>query len=195
MFDRAEPEVLDAFESAVVALSEVGATVVDGSMGGILDELAAIDRIGTFPSIEVGATLRGLGLDNLDGADSKTRVRIEAGAGILATDYARMIKLRQAAIRSFGHAITEDEVFALPTTPVRAPLLESVDESAAFHDANGLVLRNPRIANLVDCPSISLPIPVSGLPVGFMLIGRRHADRRLLEIASWVEAALAAGHS
>ncbi|NOJ45975.1 hypothetical protein [Bradyrhizobium archetypum] len=36
---------------------------------------------------EVGATLRGLGLATLDGIDLRTRARIEAGAGILGTEY------------------------------------------------------------------------------------------------------------
>jgi aspartyl-tRNA(Asn)/glutamyl-tRNA(Gln) amidotransferase subunit A len=70
-------------------------------------------------------------------------------------------------------------------------LLSSLEESSVFHEFNGLVLRNPRIANLLDCPSISLPLPVSGLPIGLMLIGRRNADRRLLEIALQTEATLA----
>ena len=62
-------------------------------------------------------------------------------------------------------------------------LLADIADAAAFHEANGLVLRNPRVANMLDCPSVSLPLPVAGMPVGLMLIGRRGADRRLLEIA------------
>jgi aspartyl-tRNA(Asn)/glutamyl-tRNA(Gln) amidotransferase subunit A len=195
LFDRGEPEVLEAFEGALGLLRNAGETVVDGSIDVALDDLAAIDKIGTFPSIEVGATLRDLGFARLDGVDPKTLARIEAGAGILALDYVRMTRLRQAAVQSFERTITQDDVIALPTTPIRAPLLSSVESSAAFHDANGLVLRNPRIANLLDCPSISLPLPVSDLPVGLMLIGRRNSDRRLLAIASRVEAALAGGRS
>src|SRR6516162_5515945 len=93
-------------------------------------------------------------------------------------------------IRSFEQSFTENEVFILPTTKIRAPLLSSVEEDAAFHEFNGLVLRNPRVGNLLDCTSISLPLPVDGLPVGLMLIGPRNADGRLLEIASAVEAVL-----
>ena len=93
-------------------------------------------------------------------------------------------------IRSFEQSFTENEVFILPTTKIRAPLLSSVEEDAAFHEFNGLVLRNQRVGNLLDCTSISLPLPVDGLPVGLMLIGPRNADGRLLEIASAVEAVL-----
>jgi aspartyl-tRNA(Asn)/glutamyl-tRNA(Gln) amidotransferase subunit A len=192
LFDRAEPEVLSAFENAVATLRQAGLPVVDDSLDAILDQLAALDRVGTFPSIEVGATLRDMGVTSLDAVDPKTRVRIEAGAHVLATDYVRMTRLRQAAIHAFASTISPDDVYILPTTPIRAPLLSAVEENAAFHEANGLVLRNPRMANQLDCPSLSLPLPVTGLPVGLMLIGRRGSDRRLLEIAARIEAALAA---
>ncbi|WP_407112970.1 amidase family protein [Bradyrhizobium sp. LMG 9283] len=190
LFDRCEPEVLGAFENAMERLRSGGLQIKDGSIEAALDDVAQIDKIGTFPSIEVGATLRSLGLSELDGVDPRTRVRIEAGAGILGTDYVRMVRLRQAAIRSFEQSFSNNEVFILPTTPIRAPLISSVAEDAAFHELNGLVLRNPRLANLLDCPSISLPLPVDGLPVGLMLVGRRNSDRRLLESASCIEATL-----
>ncbi|SFJ45382.1 aspartyl-tRNA(Asn)/glutamyl-tRNA(Gln) amidotransferase subunit A [Bradyrhizobium sp. Gha] len=187
LFDRCEPEVLAAFENAMERLRSGGSQIKDGSIEAALDDVARIDRIGTFPSIEVGATLRSLGISELDGIDPRTRVRIEAGARILGTDYVRMVRLRQAAIRSFERCFGNNEAFVVPTTPIRAPLISSLVEDAAFHELNGLVLRNPRVANVLDCPSISLPLPIEGLPVGLMLIGRRNADRHLLEIASSIE--------
>lgn len=190
LFDRCEPEVLNAFEIAIERLLSGGLQIKDGSIEAALDDVARIDRIGTFPSIEVGATLRSLGLSDLDGVDPRTRLRIEAGAGILGTDYVRMVRLRQAAIRSFEQSFGNNEVFILPTVPIRAPLLSAIADDAAFHQLNGLVLRNPRVANMLDCPSISLPLSVGGLPAGLMLIGRRNADRHLLEIASSVETML-----
>jgi aspartyl-tRNA(Asn)/glutamyl-tRNA(Gln) amidotransferase subunit A len=187
LFDRCEPEVLDAFEDAVGQIRGGGLQVEDGSIDPALDDVARIDKIGTFPSIEVGATLRELGISGLDEVDPKTRVRIEAGAGILATDYVRMTRLRDAAVKAFENSFADNDVFVVPTTPIRAPLLASVQDDAAFHEANGLVLRNPRVANMLDCPSISLPLPIKGLPAGLMLIGRRNSDRRLLEIAARIE--------
>lgn len=189
-FDRCEPEVLGAFEDAVRQLQQAGVRIDEGSLDAALDDIARIDGIGTFPSIEVGATLAQLGISSLEGVDPKTRVRIEAGAGVSAVNYVRMVRLRNAAVQAFESACTDNDVFVVPTTPIRAPLLSSVQTDAAFHEANGLLLRNPRFANLLDCPSISLPLPVAGLPVGLMLIGRRHSDRRLLEIASSLEAIL-----
>lgn len=143
----------------------------------------------------MGASLRQLGVTSLDAVDPNTRVRIEAGAGVSGVDYVEMTRLREAAVKSFQDEMSENDVFILPTSPIQAPRFSDIADSAAFHKANGLVLRNPRIANLLDCPSISLPIPSGGLPVGMMLIGRRSADRRLLDIAAAVEGVLANARS
>lgn len=190
LFDRCEPEVAAAFERAVQRLRKAGVSVTDGSLDRQLDALAQIDRIGTFPSIEVAATLAELGVSDLAAVDSNTRARIEAGANVAAVAYVRMTRLREKAVKDFEQTIAPHEIYILPTTPIRAPRLASIDESAAFHAANGLVLRNPRVANLLDCPSISLPLPATDLPVGLMLVGRRNSDRQLLDIASRLESVL-----
>lgn len=190
LFDRCEPNVLSTFESAIRGLRADGIKVEDGSIDAALDSIAEIDRIGTFPSIELGATLLNLGIANLDGVDPKTRARIEAGAGTSAANYVRMTRLRDTAVRAFQDAFSEDDVFILPTTPIVAPLFSSAQNDGPFHEFNGLVLRNARIANLLDCPSISLPLPTAGLPIGLMLVGHRNADQRLFAIASCLEAAL-----
>lgn len=195
LFDRCEPGVSEAFENAVRQLRAAGVRIEDGSIEPILDEAAAIDKIGTFPSIEVAATLAELGISSLDGVDPKTRVRIEAGAGVKAVDYVRMTRLRDAAIHSFEASLPDNEAIIVPTTPIRAPLMSAVQEDAAFHEANGLVLRNPRVGNVLDCPSLSLPLPIDGLPAGLMLIGRRNSDRKLLEIAARIELILNEGRS
>lgn len=193
LFDGIEPAVAEAFEAGLERLRQGGLKVEDGSLDPFLDRLAEIDKIGGFPSIELGATLRDLGVTSLEEVDPKTRTRIEAGAGILGVDYVRMVRRHAAMVSAFEAAMAEDEAYLLPTTPIQAPTQASVAEDAGFHRANGLVLRNPRVGNLLDTPSVSLPAPVpaGALPAGLMLMGRRGADRRLLAIAAAVEAALA----
>lgn len=193
LFDTVEAEVAEAFEMGLELLRRAGLSVEDGLLDPSLDALAALDKIGGFPSIELVATLRDLGVSSLDEVDPKTRARIETGAGILGVDYVRMQRRRAAAVAAFAAAMTDDIVYLVPTTPIRAPLLASVADDAGFHHANGLVLRNPRVGNLLDTPSLSLPLPVpaGALPIGMMLIGRRGADRPLLAMAASAEAALA----
>lgn len=189
-FARCDDHVLQAFERALTKCQTAGIEVGECSLDPILELTDRIDKIGTFPSVEVAATLAQFGVSSLDGVDPLTRARIEAGRGVSASDYVLMTRHRKAAIDAFDQSLGEDEIVVMPTTPIVAPLIASVQEAAGFHDANGLVLRNPRIANLLDCPSISIPIPGAGLPVGLMLIGRRYADRWLLSAAATIEAAL-----
>jgi aspartyl-tRNA(Asn)/glutamyl-tRNA(Gln) amidotransferase subunit A len=185
-FDQCEPAVLTAFKDAIVKFRAAGIAVGEAGFDQILGELAEIDKIGTFPSVELRATLRQLGVDDLSDVDPNTRARIELGDRLGAADYVRMVRMRREAVHRFETALSLNDVVVLPTTPICAPPSASIIESESFHRANGLVLRNPRVANLLDCPSISLPLPAS-LPVGLMLVGRRNSDRRLLEIAETIQ--------
>lgn len=192
-FAAAEAGVLAALEAAIERLRAGGLTVVDGSLDAVLDRIAEIDHLGAFPPVELAATLASLGVRDLATVDPMTRARIEAGAGQSAVAYVRMGQLRKAAVQDFAGAMQDGDVFVLPTTPIRAPLLSALQEPAVLHATNALLLRNPRIANLLDCPSISLPVRATDLPVGLMLMGRRHCDQRLLAIAACIEEILLGG--
>lgn len=190
LFTRCEDQVLEAFERAVAACRAAGIAVEDGSLDPVLEQTDRIDKLGTFPSVEVGATLAQLGISSLDDVDPLTRARIEGNKNVSAVDYVLMTRHRQMAIDAFGRLLNDNEFIVVPTTPIVAPPISSVIESAGFHEANGLVLRNPRVANLLDCPSVSIPIPGPGLPVGLMLLGQRNSDRRLLSVAACIESLL-----
>ena len=58
-------------------------------------------------------------------------------------------------------------------------------------DTLGDVVRWMVPFNLTGHPAITLPAAVSGLPVGIQLIGRLGEDEHLLDVAEWVEAAIA----
>ncbi|MBP2302190.1 amidase [Azospirillum picis] len=191
LFEGVEPAVSAAFESALDRLRAAGAQVVDGSLEEELEALADLDRIGVFTAIELAATLAELGIAGLDGIDPKTRARIEAGGRAPAADYVRMQHRRAGLIRRMDERLTRHPVLLLPTVPVTAPAIAEVLEDAAFHRVNMALLRNPRVANLLDLPAVSLPVPADGLPVGLMAVGRRGSDRVLLGIAAGLERALA----
>jgi len=190
LFTRCEDKVIEAFDRAVAACRAAGIAVEEGSLDPVFEHTDRVDKLGTFPSIEVGATLSQLGVSSLDGIDPLTRARIEANKNVSAVDYVMMTRHRQAAIEAFGRLLGDNEMIIVPTTPIVAPLMSDVEAAAGFHDANGLVLRNPRVANLLDCPSASVPVPGPGLPVGVMLFGQRNSDRRLLSAAARIELAL-----
>ena len=122
---------------------------------------------------------------------TRTRARIQGGRDLAAADYVRMHRRRAALVAMVDARLATGEIIVLPTVPIVAPPLAGLDDPASFHLVNGLLLRNTRVGNLLDLPSISLPLPVSGLPVGMMLMGRRGEDQRLLAIAAAVERMLA----
>lgn len=78
----------------------------------------------------------------------------------------------------------------MPTVAIEAPTFAEMEDDDAFGAANLLVLRNTTVANILDRCAISLPLPVDGLPIGFMLMGETMEDRRLFAMARSVEKAL-----
>ncbi|MDA4630134.1 amidase, partial [Escherichia coli] len=75
-----------------------------------------------------------------------------------------------------------------PTVPMTAPLIADVSENEEFYKrTEGLLLRNPQIANQFDLTAISIPMPGLTLPGALMLFARHGADRRLLSMAMSVE--------
>lgn len=190
LFDQCVRDVQNAFERAIASIRQTGIKVEEGSLDPVLDALSEIDNVGTFPSIELAATLRSLHFSDLTEVDPNTRARIEASSHLSAIDYLHMVRLRSRLVSSFASEMEDDNFYILPTVPILAPLISEVQTADQFRHANELLLRNPRVANLLDCPSISLPMPTSHLPVGLMLIGKRLSDRRLLSVAARVEKAL-----
>ncbi|EHK57042.1 amidase [Mesorhizobium alhagi CCNWXJ12-2] len=80
------------------------------------------------------------------------------------------------------------DVLVLPTTPLIAPAIQPLLEDDDLYDrTDGLLLRNPQVANQFDLTAISLSMPEMSLPAGLMLFARRGHDRRLLSIAAAVE--------
>jgi aspartyl-tRNA(Asn)/glutamyl-tRNA(Gln) amidotransferase subunit A len=192
LVDDSEPAVASAIDAAYARITVRGITVADGDIEAELDLMAQLDGIGFFPAVELAATLKSLGFSSLDGIDPRTAARITAGEGVLAVDYLTMQARRRSIIAQMDARLGSGEILAMPTVPITAVPIASVEDPAEFHRVNGLLLRNTRVGNLFDLPSISLPVPTTGAPVGLMLMAGRGQDERLLAVASVIEAALAA---
>ena len=144
-----------------------------------------------IPAIELAAILRDHGVTDLSALDPKIRARIEACQAVPASDYARLIAARTRLVRDTA-ALWGSEIYVLPTVPLVAPTIASLRDDGEFARVNGRLLRNTRVGNLLDTPAISLPLPVTGLPVGLMLIARHGEDAALVAAARAVESVLAA---
>jgi aspartyl-tRNA(Asn)/glutamyl-tRNA(Gln) amidotransferase subunit A len=115
-------------------------------------------------------------------------VRIMRGKDQDATHYIELIRARADLIRRVAAASCHYDALIMPTVPIVAPPLASLEAEERFRAINLNVLRNTAIANVLDRCAISIPCHRRGdAPVGLMLVGEHGADRRLFAIAAAVE--------
>lgn len=182
-----------AFERALKLLVDGGSNVSEESSD-IFDVTWRMARRGTIATAEAVEHFGALIQQRRDDFDPRVAERIERGASMSAADHVANLRERAEFIRAL-RAISEpyDAIIA-PTVPIVAPLISDIESDEGFRKANGLILRNPAVANLADRPSISIPCHATGEPpVGLMLIGHEMRDAQLLVVAATVEAILAKG--
>jgi aspartyl-tRNA(Asn)/glutamyl-tRNA(Gln) amidotransferase subunit A len=179
--------VATAFEAALKALSAAGATITDIPLTELL-EIPSIFAKGGFPAYEAWAVHRELIAAKGDVYDPRVRVRILRGKEQSDADYAALKAARADMIARVAKITAPYDALVMPTVPLIAPTIASLEAEDAFRDINLLMLRNPTVANFLDRCAISVPGHRAGdAPVGLMLIGARGADRGLLAIAAAVE--------
>jgi aspartyl-tRNA(Asn)/glutamyl-tRNA(Gln) amidotransferase subunit A len=180
VLDSLEPVVASAYAGALSRLAKAGAKIVDLPLIEFND-IAVLNRQGGFAASEAYAWHRPLIETKGTLYDPRVLTRIMRGKDQDATHYIELIR-GVAAVS--GHY----DALIMPTVPLVAPPLASLEAEEQFRAVNILVLRNTTIANVLDRCAISIPCHRGGdAPVGLMLVGEHGADRRLLAIAAAVE--------
>jgi aspartyl-tRNA(Asn)/glutamyl-tRNA(Gln) amidotransferase subunit A len=125
------------------------------------------------------------------------RIRLEMGRYLLAEDYVRAIRIRQALTAAVDRALDSCDALVVPTLPIPAPPLgaTTVDVNGVAEPVRAAMLRQTQLFNLTGHPSLALPAPqhVDALPRSVQIVGTRHTTGRLLAIARTVERCLAQG--
>ncbi len=190
LMEAMEAPVAAAFDAAVKTLGKHGAVVIDHGLPQLADMLA-VNALGGFAATEAFFIHRKAMQQRPDEFDPVVRGRIERGRAVTAADYIQMQRRRAELIAAMDLHLADLDALILPTTPIVARKIAVLaTDEAAFTAANTLLLRNTAVANFFDLCAISLPLPVSGLPVGLMLVARNGQDRRLLRLAMGVESIL-----
>jgi Asp-tRNA(Asn)/Glu-tRNA(Gln) amidotransferase A subunit family amidase len=189
LLDGLDPQVADAFASALSRLSAAGAHIVDLP----LPQLAQAAAINKFSPAEAFAWHRKLLAEHEADYDFRVAKRIRMGETMSAADYIDLHRMRRNWIDSMEEALTPVDALILPTVPLVAPPIAALNVSEEeFFRINGLLLRNPSAINLLDGCAVSLPCHAPGsLPVGLMVAGPAMADAKILACARAIEAALA----
>ena len=187
VMDGLDPAVAEAFGRILTRLSTFGARITHLPLPQ-LDAIVAANAGGGFSPPEAYAYHQMLLKRAAGQYDQRVRVRIERGADMSAAAYIALLAERVRIIAAFDAATAPFDVVAMPTVAILPPRINSLTEDAEFLRVNGMLLRNPSLANFLNRCSISLPAHREGdAPVGFMLIGPHGTDQRLLQIAAAVE--------
>jgi aspartyl-tRNA(Asn)/glutamyl-tRNA(Gln) amidotransferase subunit A len=136
---------------------------------------------------------RGL-LEHPDAYSPGIRLRLEMGTYVLAEDYVRALRLRDALEESVSHALQRCDALILPTLPIPAPPIgaATIEVDGTQAPVRATMLSLTQLFNLTGHPAISLPAGrgPEGLPRGIQIVGHRGHTDRLLDIAAAVEDAI-----
>ncbi|MGI4976167.1 MAG: amidase [Janthinobacterium lividum] len=179
-----------SWEAALRRLEAAGARVTAVEFP-VFADVAKSHANAVMVTAEAYAVHRARIRDSGDSYDPQVRGRIERGAGFGAADYIDAVAARMRLRAAADAASAPFDAVLMPTVPVVAPAIRSLEDPAEYVRVNQLVLRNTALANFLDRCAISLPCQRGGdAPAGLMLVGETMGDRRLLAVAGAVEAAL-----
>lgn len=183
-----EPEVDEAYQSALRKLSNAGVELHDFEMPEF-DQLSALGEHGGLSAAESLAWHQPLLERKGDQYDPRVKSRILRGGEQSAAHYIRTLERRQRFIEAAANRIRAFDVIVLPTVPILPPALAALAGDDDYTRLNLLVLRNPSIINLMNGCAISIPITApDSPPVGLMLAMSGGRDAELLQVATRFEA-------
>jgi Asp-tRNA(Asn)/Glu-tRNA(Gln) amidotransferase A subunit family amidase len=182
-WDRAEPEGRAVLEDAAARLRAGGAEVVESELPAVCADISEVQRRHSAyeaPRVHAPELRRHASLLSGDLIDGK----IAEGRQLRLDDFRRAWRRAdEARAAANDWAGGFDAILTLPA-PGQAPKMLRSTGSAVF---NGLW-------TVLYMPCLTLPAGEGSdrLPVGVQLVGRRHGDARLLDVALWVERTLGA---
>lgn len=184
-----EPDVCDAFKHSLKLLQDAGARVVSFELNDLILELRKAASIGSIAGIEASHIHADTWLKEPDAnVDERVKLTLAKRLKVSQEDYHGLMQIRQSLIAEMDRRLADIDFLVTPTTPIVAPTIALViDDPVEYDRVEGLLLRNTQIANQFDLCSITLPMPVTGMPVGLMLTARNGADKELLAAALAVE--------
>ncbi len=175
---QAGPGSFEALEAVAAACGKAGAVVAERSLpahfGGLND---AVRWISAWEGSRSLAWEKSFHRDRI--SDDLRYGRIADGEACSQELYTASARLAERCRLEFDAVFDEIDVLLTLASPGEAPLGLSYTGSAVF---NGTF-------TAMHTPCVSLPghTGPNGMPIGVQLVGKRGADRRLLDIAAWVE--------
>jgi aspartyl-tRNA(Asn)/glutamyl-tRNA(Gln) amidotransferase subunit A len=175
------PDVLAAFETAVVQLEKLGARIIDVDGQPFIDARQVNTLILTAEAYTYHEpTLR----THPEDIGFMLRNRLREGAFLTAADYANAMRARTVLCERINAVLREVDLIVSPGAPQPAETFEEFDAESRF--------RFPSYTaafNLTGLPAISVPcgFTPAGLPVGLQIAGRAFEEATVLRAAAAYE--------
>lgn len=177
-----DPEVAEHYRAALAKLEALGVDVEEAVTPRPFADYFAPN--GWLMAAE-GWRVRGAHV-SANGAvmDPWVRKRFEAGRDMTDAELAAALAKRTQDQAQFQAWMAPYAAMVSPTSPITAPPLESIDETASPFSAT------TRAGNYLDLPAASVPMGLTrpGLPIGFQIMGRMADERSVVALAAAFEA-------
>lgn len=190
-FDRNEPDVAAAVETALGFYRDAGAEIVDFELPILAYGLGAIFAIELSSSTAYHA--KNLERGTVAGYTEDVRLLVEMGRLVTGPDYLKAEQLRRVLCGDLARIFANVDVIAGPTSPLTAwPIGEWTVEVGG--EPESVLAASWRLTypwNLAGLPAISLPCGFDrrGLPIGLQIAGRPFDEAAVIRAAHAYERA------
>jgi aspartyl-tRNA(Asn)/glutamyl-tRNA(Gln) amidotransferase subunit A len=185
-FQEAEPDVLEAVQRAAVVFTNLGAQVEEVELP---EARQAAEANGWMVTSDAAAYHQErLGMEP-QGFSEDVRTRLQSGAALSSSEYARARRMQSLARRSFERLFEKYQVLLAPATPMAAPRLGSASRVERARQ----LTRFTAPFNLTGLPALALPCGFSpaGLPLGLQIVSQPWGEALVLRAARAYEQAAA----
>lgn len=167
-------DIRASFEQAVHTLVTLGAVLTPHRIA--IDFAGDQATAGAIIGYEAYGAFGEMVMREFSQMDPAVVRRVLVGKDISQAAYDEALRVRGDLVSGWSKRFTEFDLFVLPTLPIPAARIETVDES----DLSPSLLT--RFVGLADLCALSVPMAPSadGLPAGLQLVAANGADQQLL---------------
>lgn len=185
--DDLAPEVQLAFDRAVTLLASAGYNIEKKAIA-TLEALKTLP-VWHFSAIESRGEYDDAYQNQRELIDPRVASATRMGRAdeVDAISYYKTLNTRQELIEKYQQELG-NKILLMPSVPILPPSLKSMEDDDEYGRVNLQVLRNPSIANVLECCSISLPFKHQSATIGVMLTATAGHDISLLNLAEQIEA-------
>lgn len=183
--DDLDSVVASEFKQAVITLKNAGFKIEERYID-VLEALKSL-AVWQFAAVESRSEYDDAYQNCRDEFDPRISSRLSRADEVDAVTYRKTLNHRNELIKAY-QAEMNNQILLLPTVPIMPPALSELEASdEEYYRVNIQVLRNPTVANVMDCCSISLPFNSGTDTIGVMLTATALHDYSLLDIAKSCE--------